>query len=602
MCGIVAVCGAPLAAERLPAAVAALAHRGPDGRGVWRAPDGRVALGHTRLAVVQPADGAQPVTSEDGAVVAIVNGEIYDAAAVGRALEARGHRLRRRGDAELLVHLYEEHGDRVVEQLRGELAFVLWDARRRRLVAARDRFGVKPLLWAAHQGGVVLASETRALWALGVARRWDDQSFFHAAHTQYPWPDRTLFDGVRQVEPGGMLIWDEPAQTVRTRRWVVEQPGGDVRAALHEAVRLRTVADAPVAVQLSGGVDSTAVAGLAARHRPDLRAFTVSFAGGGDYDEVAIARASAAAIGIPLEVVTLDGPAIADIWPRAVAHAEQLAVNGHLAGKWALSRAMRDAGCKVALTGEGADELFAGYPHLRRDAGAPVADEASHAASRGLMLPDGEALPTDAVRACLGFVPTWLEAKATLGRRVRKLLAPDLVARFRGEDPYLALVERAHVTAGPVVRRSAHAWMASALAQYILRTLGDAMEMAHGIEGRVPFLDAVVADAALAIAPEALVAGEIDKPVLRAAVQDVVPAAVLARPKHPFLAPPLSVIAPALVQDLLRAHARRSPLVDRPRLLALLDALPDLAPTARRAWDPALMLLLSAAIVEAGPS
>src|SRR6185295_4695298 len=203
----------------LPAAVAALAHRGPDGRGVWRAPDGRVALGHTRLAVVQPADGAQPVTSEDGAVVAIVNGEIYDPLTVGRALEARGHRLRGRGDAELLVHLYEEHGDRVVEQLRGELAFVLWDARRRRLV---------------------LASETRALWALGVARRWDDQSFFHAAHTQYPWPDRTLFEGVRQVEPGGMLIWDEPAQTVRTRRWVVEQPGGDVRAALHEAVRLRT--------------------------------------------------------------------------------------------------------------------------------------------------------------------------------------------------------------------------------------------------------------------------------------------------------------------------------------------------------------------------
>jgi asparagine synthase (glutamine-hydrolysing) len=217
------------------------------------------------------------------------------------------------------------------------------------------------------------------------------------------------------------------------------------------------------------------------------------------------------------------------------------------------------------------------------------------------MLPHGEALPTEGVRARLGYVPTWIEAKATLGRRVRTLLAPDLLARFRGEDPYLALVERAHVTDGPAVRRSAQAWMATALAQYILRTLGDAMEMAHGIEGRVPFLDPKVADAALAVAPEALVAGEIDKPVLRAAVKDVVPAAVLARPKHPFLAPPLSVVAPALVQDLLRAHARRSALIDGPRLVALLDALPDLAPAERRAWDPALMLLLSAAIVEAGP-
>jgi asparagine synthase (glutamine-hydrolysing) len=179
---------------------------------------------------------------------------------------------------------------------------------------------------------------------------------------------------------------------------------------------------------------------------------------------------------------------------------------------------MRDAGCKVALTGEGADELFAGYPHLRRDAGAA----AEHEASSGLMLPHGEALPTEGVRARLGYVPTWIEAKATLGRRVRTLLAPDLLARFRGEDPYLALVERAHVTDGPAVRRSAQAWMATALAQYILRTLGDAMEMAHGIEGRVPFLDPKVADAALAVAPEALVAGEIDKPVLRAAVKDVV--------------------------------------------------------------------------------
>src|SRR5262249_8060962 len=155
---------------------------------------------------------------------------------------------------------------------------------------------------------------------------------------------------------------------------------------------------------------------------------------------------------------------------------------------------------------------------LRRDAGAPAAHEAaheaSHAASRGLMLPDGEALPTDGVRARLGFVPTWLEAKATLGRRVRTLLAPDLVARFAREDPYLALAARAHVTAGRVVRRSAQAGMASALAQYILRTLGDAMEMAHGIEGRVPFLDPRVADAALAVSPQALVAGAIDKPVL----------------------------------------------------------------------------------------
>jgi asparagine synthase (glutamine-hydrolysing) len=214
------------------------------------------------------------------------------------------------------------------------------------------------------------------------------------------------------------------------------------------------------------------------------------------------------------------------------------------------------------------------------------------------MLPFGDTLSLEGVHAHLGFVPTWLAAKASLGARVRELLAADLRASFADVDPYLALVEHADVPTGPPVRRAAAAWMASALAQYILRTLGDAMEMAHGIEGRVPFLDPRVADAALAIPPDALVNDAIDKPALRAAVADLIPPDVRARAKHPFLAPPLAVVAPALVQDLLRTYARRSPLVDGPALRARLDALSALSPDEQQAWDPALMLLLSAAILE----
>jgi len=618
MCGLVAAVSTGPAIEpaRVEAALDALAHRGPDGRGGWRGPDGRVVLGHTRLAVLEAASGAQPVANEDGTIVAIVNGEIYDHVAVGARLAARGHRLRGRGDAELLVHLYEDDGDDLVARLRGELAFVLWDGRRRRLLAGRDRFGIKPLVWARHGGVVALASEAKALFGFGIPARWDDESFFHAAHTQYPWPDRTLFAGVHQVAPGGLLIVEDGEVTAR-RWWRPTTTPLDIdlgeaarraRESLEEAVRLRCVADAAVAVQLSGGVDSSTVAALAARHRPDLRAFTVAFDDGGDgpggYDERAIAAATAAALGVPVEVVALDAGAIAEQWPVAVAHAEGLAINGHLVGKWALARAMRAAGCKVALTGEGADELFAGYPHLRRDALRALGRGGAirgHAASRGVMLPHGEGLPLDGVRARLGFVPTWLEAKATLGRRVRSLLAPDLIARHHDQDPYLALIERSGAAAldAPEVRRAAHAWNASALAQYILRTLGDAMEMAHGVEGRVPFLDPVVAEAALRIPPEVLVDPDLDKPVLRAAVADLVPRAVLDRPKHPFLAPPLGRVAPALVQDLLRAHARSSPLVDGARLIEVLDALPGLPPEEQQAWDPALMLLLSAAIVQA---
>ncbi|HWO19832.1 MAG TPA: asparagine synthase (glutamine-hydrolyzing) [Kofleriaceae bacterium] len=598
------------------AAIAALAHRGPDGRGVWRSTDGRVALGHARLAVVDPDGGAQPIANEDGSIVAVVNGELYGHDEHARWLAARGHRLRSRCDAEVLVHLYEELGDELVQSVRGELAFALWDGRRRRLLAGRDRFGIKPLVWARWRGGVALASEAKALLALGVPARWDDEAFFHAAHTQYLWPDRTLFTGVAQLEPGTILAWDggEPRLA---RYWElpagcevtcesVDDAAARLREALDDAVAVRLRADARVCVQLSGGIDSTAVAALAARRGGVSGAFTVAWAGGAGtgvdrYDERAIAAATARALGLPHTVVELDGAAIAATWPEAVAHGEGLAINGHLAGKWLLSRAMRDAGYKVALTGEGADELFAGYPHLRVDAGAGAAAR-YHAPSSGVMLPAGEGLPTDGVQAHLGCVPTWIAAKATLGRRVRQLLAPELRRSFAGVDPFAELAARlggGRLVGAPALHVAAATWAKTALAQYILRTLGDGMEMAHGIEGRVPFLDHRIAELAFAIAPRVLAGGAVDKPVLRWAVRDVVPAAVLERPKHPFLAPPLARLAPALVQDTLRAYAQRSPLVDGPRLVEVLDQLSWMTEAELQGWDAALMLILSAAILQA---
>ena len=583
MCGIVAIAGATGARGDLDAGIAALAHRGPDGRGAWRG-DG-IALGHTRLAVV--GDAPQPIANEDGSIVAVVNGELYGWEDDARWLASRGHVLRAGSDSEVLVHLYEELGDDVVRRVRGELAFVLWDGRRRRLLAGRDRFGVKPLVWARFGDGIALASEAKALFALGVPARWDAESFFHAAHVQYTWPDRTLFAGVHQLEPAHVLVWDGEVRTARY--WDVEPREGDVREVLATAVRERLRADAPICVQLSGGLDSSSVAALGASKIG--AAFTVAFPGGEEPE----AAATAHALGLPFHAVVVDGAAIAADWPAAVAHGEGLAINGHLVGKWRLSRAMRDAGFKVALTGEGADELFAGYAHLRRDAGVA----ADHARSHGLMLPAGDALPLDGVRARLGFVPTWLAAKATLGRRVRALLSPDVVDLGRGEDPYGALVDRLKLPAMTPLHASATMWMRTALASYILRTLGDGMEMAHGIEGRVPFLDHRVAEVAWAIDPAALVAGELDKGILRRAMAGIVPPAVLARGKQPFLAPPLAQLAPALVQDTLRTHARSSPLVDGARLVTILDALPAMTPDEQQAWDPALMLVLSAAILEA---
>lgn len=603
MCGVVAVVGAAVDAGAMDRALDALAHRGPDGRGVWRGE--HVALGHTRLAIVDPLHGAQPIANEDGSVVAIVNGEIYEDAAHAQWLGARGHTLRTRCDAELVVHLYEEHGADFVRHVRGELAFVLWDAKRRRLVAGRDRFGIKPLLWARFGDGIALASEAKALFALGVPARWDDESFFHAAHVQYPLPDRTLFGGVYALEPGCVMTWEAGAPAVH-RYWqlpaatssiaTLDDAVEQLRDALAESVRVRLRADARVCVQLSGGIDSSTIAALAT---PGVEAaFTVAFTDGGAYDERAIARATAEQLGLPHHLVEVHAGDIATDWLAAVAHGEGLAINGHVVGKWRLSRAMRDAGFKVVLTGEGADELLAGYPHLRTDAGAHVE---GHAASRGVMLPSGDALSTDSVHARLGYVPTWLAAKAALGHRVRGLLSADFVRAFDGVDPFGALVEQLDADRLRGMARlhaSAESWMRTALAQYILRMLGDGMEMAHSMEGRVPFLDVRIAELAMSIDPAILVGDALDKPVLRRAMAGRVPAALLARPKHPFLAPPLSTLAPSLVQDTLRTHARRSAHVDAAALERVLDALPAMSDDDRQRWDPALMLLLSAAVIE----
>ena len=626
MCGLVGVLSRdrPVDVAGVRRALAAIRHRGPDGEGVFVSPDGRAALGHVRLAVIDVEGGAQPLASEDGGVVAIVNGELYDPAPQRRSLEARGHRFRTRSDSELLVHLYEEHGAGCLAHLRGEFAFVLWDGPRRRLLAARDRFGVRPLCYAEHEGALLLASEAKGLFALGVPAAWDHASFFQASQMQYPLPGRTLFRGVRELEPGTLLLAEGDGMRL-VRYWDLDYPEDDrrppegardpvaaVRASLDEAVRLRLAADVPVCFQLSGGIDSSAVVALAAPHlRGPAPCFTVRFDDPA-YDELPIAARTAAHLGATLHPVDVPRARLCDALPAAVAQGESLAINGHIAAKYLLSRAVRDAGYKVVLTGEGSDEVFAGYAHLRLDladdgdAGARARRElaAGNSASAGLMLPEGDALSMDAARAVLGFAPSWLTAKATLGHRVSGLLADDFRAQFRGTDAIAAFLGAVDVE-GQLrgrarVDQSLYLWSKTALAGYILRALGDGMEMAHGVEGRLPFLDHRLFEVARRLPMNAKIRGGVEKWALRETLRGALPEEVRTRQKHPFLAPPLSLASTPQVQDLLRSERwGRTPFFDRRRILATLDRLPGLPERERVALDPALMLAATAGILHA---
>jgi asparagine synthase (glutamine-hydrolysing) len=303
MCGIVAMYSHrgrvnPAALDR---ATDVLDHRGPDGRGRWLSADHRVGLGHTRLSIIDLVTGDQPIASEDERLHLIVNGEFYDYEAIQRRLTEAGHRLRTRSDSEIALHLYEDRGAQCLHQLRGEFAFVLWDAANHTLFAARDRFGIKPLFYAVVDGTLILASEIKALFAAGVPARWSRAGMYQALGAGAD-QTITLYDGVYQLPPGYYLTasgdsiqlhqyWDfdyPVADAIRTDKADAEYIA-ELREALQEAVRLRLRADVPVGCYLSGGLDSCAVLGLAASAlQAPIRAFTLGFEGAA-YDESAIA-------------------------------------------------------------------------------------------------------------------------------------------------------------------------------------------------------------------------------------------------------------------------------------------------------------------------
>ncbi len=626
MCGIVAIHapGRQVHESALTAALRAIQHRGPDGQRAWLSEDGSVGLGHTRLAIIGLNDGPQPIASEDGQIQVVVNGEFYDFERIRRDLEARGHQFKTQTDSEIAVHLYEEYGLDCLRHLRGEFAIVIWDARAGKLIAVRDRFGIKPLCYAIQHRVLYVASEAKALFAAGVSAGWDAESYFHASNLQYVMPDRTLFAGVRQVRPGHYLVadadgvntvayWDLDYSTDQPSDDLVDEAGliAEFRDRLSEAVRLRLRADIPVCCHLSGGLDSSAILAIAMEYSSTpLKCFSVSFEEE-SYDEFDLASEMAARVGCEIQPVRVSQRQLIEQLADAVYFSEGLAVNGHLPAKYILHREIQKAGYKVALTGEGSDELVAGYPHLRIDLfrsagqdGLTDALYASNPASVGIMLKHGESLPLTAVHKKLDFVPSFLEAKGTLGYKICSILSDDFKVGFSNRDCYEELLDSFNVEGqlrgrSPVYQ-SLDLWSKTALANYILKTLGDGTEMAHAVEGRVPFLDHHLFEFVRGLPLSMKIKDSVEKYVLREAVRPLITETIYARRKHPFVAPPVSRFsdpaAEEILQDTLRSEGFGSvPFFDRSKVLQLLDGLASMPSEDRAAVDPVLMTALSTA-------
>jgi asparagine synthase (glutamine-hydrolysing) len=614
-------------------ATESLYHRGPDGQRHWIGFGGRVALGHARLSIIDLTTGDQPIASEDGRTRIIVNGEFYGYESIQKELEQASHRLRTRSDSEIALHLYEDFGTQCLHRLRGEFALVLWDERNRTMFAARDRFGIKPLFYAFHNETLYLASEVKALFAAGVPRRWDSESVSQSVEFGGH-PVRTLFEGVLQVPPGHYLIATEKHIEL-SRYWDFDYPRADrsgthrstadyvaeFRSALEEAVRIRLHADVPVGCYLSGGLDSCAVLGLAAKHRSDpIRAFTLSF-DRAEYDEEKEAREMAGKVGAEFFPIAIKQDDLADHFADAILQSETFCFNAHGVAKYLLSRAVRDAGYKVVLTGEGSDEILGGYAHFRRDMllynnegedpseVAKLLDdlERLNPVSRGLLLPDGEAKPLDNVKRVLGFVPSWIETFSARSAKMQELFAEEFWSTYSERSGYQALLSsidvRGQLIGRDPVHQSLYLWSKTLLPGYILTMLGDRMEMAHSVEGRVPFLDHHLVELVRSQPVTQKIHGMTEKYVLREAVRDVITDTVYRRQKHPFLSPPATLHPKqklgALVQDTLRSPVLATlPFFNQKKVLGVLDRLNTMDEGSRVANDQVLMTIVSACVLQ----
>src|SRR5215218_4751049 len=401
ICGIVSASG-PADSERLARMSSKLVHRGPDSHGTYA--DGPVALAARRLAIIDLATGDQPIANEDETVHVVQNGELYNYRELRTELERAGHRFRTQGDTEVLVHLYEQEGAAFARRLRGMFAVALWDAKRRRLVLARDRFGIKPLFYRTPGGGLEFASELRSL-----PRGEVDLDALEAflAFNSIPAP-LTIFRDARKLPPGHVLTWEDgdasierfarpaPASTDELREDDEAELLEELRARLRDSVRAHLVADVPVGVLLSGGIDSSALAALAAQESTGrVATFSIGFAEKA-FSEVELARMIAQRYDTDHHELVVEPDAVELLPALAAAFDEPFADSSALPTYLVSELAARHV--KVALSGEGGDELFGGYETYVADQLALRAGGAAR-----LLAPLAEALPSGSGRVPLDY-------------------------------------------------------------------------------------------------------------------------------------------------------------------------------------------------------
>jgi asparagine synthase (glutamine-hydrolysing) len=529
-----------------------LRHRGPDRRATYVSPAGRCALAHARLRIIDLETGDQPMSNEDGSVWVVFNGEIYDFKGLRRELETRGHVFRSRSDTEVVVHGYEEWGDRLPEHLDGMFALAIWDERRQRLFLARDRAGKKPLYVYQDEERLLFASEVKAILEHPGADRSIEPSALplYLTYGYIPSP-LTFYRRIRKLPPASCLVLETDRGAREWSYWNLdftprpirsEDAEEELRVLMRAAVRRRMIADVPLGAFLSGGIDSTIVVGLMSEAASaPVRTFSIGYSGDPIYDETSYARLAASRFGAQ-HTEFMVGPQSIDLVDRLVdAYDEPFGDSSAIPTYIVSELARRDV--TVALVGDGGDELFAGYLRfyaaaLSERVPAGLFDLAASFARRLPHHPD----PRSASRRLARFVEAaslpledrMLRWIGFFAGRVKSLLRPELAEEI--EERKLA-----HAFREPLERRQRLSPLSRVLdlnfRTYLLDDLlpkADRCSMAHGLELRSPFLDTAVMEFAARLPDRLKLRWGTTKVILRRAFREVLPEEIRSRAKMGF--------------------------------------------------------------------
>jgi len=542
--------------------IAMVRHRGPDAAGTIV--DRGTGLAHARLSIIDLQHGSQPMQNGDGSLVITFNGEIFNFVELRDELTTRGHRFRTESDTEVILHAYEEYGEECVRHFNGQWAFAIWDRCERKLFLSRDRLGIRPLFFARAGSKFLFASEVKSLFVFPeLSRELDPRGLSQLFTFWAPLAPATVFRSVSELPPGHNLTVRDGEQRVY-RYWQLDfcedthgvssqQWTDELRDLLMDATRLRMRADVPVGAYLSGGLDSSVTAAMARRMSPDrLRTFSITFADD-EFDESPYQRSLVDYLGVEHLAMHCSYADIAGAFPDVVWHAEKPMLRTAPAPLFLLSQKVHQAGFKVVLTGEGADEVLGGYDIFKEAkvrrfcARQPESEERAklfdrlypylpnlQSQSSAWRIAFFRAHPEDLDDPFFSHRPRW-----DVTAQVQRFFAPTFFESVHRQQVWDDLRDRlpAEYERWDPFSQAQYLETAFLLPGYILSSQGDRVALAHSVEGRFPFLDHRLAEFAARVPPRLKMRGLNEKYLLKRATKNLVPPEVTRRAKQPYRAP-----------------------------------------------------------------